>query len=164
MTGPRDLAQQPFVQILRDMASTQVAPGAGAAGGLCLALAAACGAKAVAISATRHPQDGRFVEPAQKLAEIMRLALVAAARDAHRFEDYTHDRSPESITCLIAAGEEFERLIKALQEVLAETDPYVDPVMKGDVRAALALCEAALVIQRGNSKESRVAKRELVGE
>jgi formiminotetrahydrofolate cyclodeaminase len=71
---PNQARQMPTLElntILAGISSTDPCPGAGAAGGVALALAAACARKAFRITASHEDDDVALLEADEELATIM---------------------------------------------------------------------------------------------
>jgi formiminotetrahydrofolate cyclodeaminase len=153
----RALAELPLGEVIGAVASAGVAPGAGAAGAIALALAAACAAKAVAITLRRGPPDDHLLALLDHLTAMSRRALSGADEDARRFEQFSHSRDPADASRLIRAGEALEQLASSLRQTLREVVERVDPLVRGDASAAVALCDAFRAIQSENLNENRQA-------
>jgi hypothetical protein len=160
-TGPasdgRLLAERPLGEVIEAVAAAGVSPGAGAAGAIALALASACAVKAVAITGRHRSGDEALLPLREQLLEISRGALGGADEDARRFEEFTHSKAAASAASLIRAGVALEQLASRLMQILPDVEARVDPVVRGDVAAAFALCEAFRAIQSENMKENREA-------
>jgi hypothetical protein len=154
------VADQPIGAMLDAVASTEPAPGAGAAGGIALAFGIACARKAVAMTRKHHPDDETLTGLGQRLAGLSDQALAGAEADATAFRAYIHAAADERgdlldtliavDECLVAIGDEARTLLLAVR-----TDIY--PTMAGDVSAAFALIAAARAVHAACVAESRRA-------
>jgi Formiminotransferase-cyclodeaminase len=145
-------------EFLARVCSTAVAPGAGSAGAVALALAAACVGKAVTISLKHHPADAELLAALEALREIVRNALTDADRDAEAFAEFVHERNGPAIERLVCEEARFGRLISRLTIVLDDIAPRIQPNMAGDLVAGRALVAAAQRIQQRNASEIAVAR------
>jgi formiminotetrahydrofolate cyclodeaminase len=75
--------------------SNEIAPGAGAAGAVALALGAACAAKAAAVSLRHSLDDTRPSLALTHLRKLRDCALQGADTDARTFADYIRHRTAE---------------------------------------------------------------------
>lgn len=151
----RRLADRRLGELIDAVASAGVSPGAGAAGAITLALAAACAGKAVAITLGKHPARAGLAEVREQLETIGREAVAGADEDAGRFAAFVHDPDAGTAHRLLEAEEHLQRVAAALVRILESIETQIDPVMAGDVAAAKALCQAFEVIQSRNLEETR---------
>jgi formiminotetrahydrofolate cyclodeaminase len=77
------LADLPMAKIIELICSNSATPGAGAAGALTLALAAACAGKAASIS-LKHSDDAHLRVALDRFQELCRYALQEAEHQAQR--------------------------------------------------------------------------------
>jgi formiminotetrahydrofolate cyclodeaminase len=140
---------------IRALGEDSPAPGAGAAGGVALGMAAACAAKAFAISARRLNNQPQLSQAAEKARGIALMALGAADWDA---QDYT--ALLKAGTDRLAAKQTLERdgeaqlgLAAALDALLKAEGGRVIPMLDGDLAAARALLAAFDIIGRGNLRD-----------
>lgn len=134
--------------------SNSVSPGAGAAGALTLALAAACGGKAVSIS-LKHSDDAELHLALNRFRELCRCALQEADDDAEAFAAWARGRDTRATDDLIESEEKMARLVNALLVTIREVEPFIRPNMAGDLTAAKSLASAASTIQRANEAEAK---------
>jgi formiminotetrahydrofolate cyclodeaminase len=151
----RSLAERSRGEVIRAVAAAGVAPGAGAAGAITLALAGACAAKAVAVTLRHRPADAALRALAEQLADISRRALIGADEDTRRFEAFIHSKDAADASRLIRNGEALTQLAARLGELLRVVEQRVDPSVQGDASAAAALCSAFRAIASENLKENR---------
>jgi hypothetical protein len=118
-----------------------------------LALAAACAAKAAAISLKHQPQNAGLWQSDDILERIARFALAGADRDAEAFTAFIKEHTPGAIAQLIREGDKIAHLIDVLAGVLDKIAPETEANMSGDITAARALMEAARTIQLTNLAE-----------
>ena len=154
---PVGAAERSLTELLTELAAGGISPGAGAAGAITLALAAACAGKAVAISLKHHPQDEALGRARDQLAELRRLALVGADEDGRRFEDFVHSKDTAAADRLLQAGQGLRQLAAALTDLLDVVEARIDAVVAGDLVAARALCAASITIEAENLDENRRA-------
>jgi formiminotetrahydrofolate cyclodeaminase len=150
------LADLPMSKLAELICGDSVTPGAGAAGALTLALAAACGGKAVSIS-LKHSNDTHLRRALERFQELCRCALHEADDDAEAFAAWVRSRGAHATDELIQSEERMARLINALLVTIGEVEPFIRPNMAGDLIAAKSLACAAKTIQVTNEAE---AKRE----
>jgi formiminotetrahydrofolate cyclodeaminase len=151
---PASLADLPMSKLTELICSNSVAPGSGAAAALTLALAAACGGKAVSIS-LKHSDDAELHRALDRFQELYRYALQEADDDAAAFAAWVEDRSADSIEELIESEEKMARLVNALLVTISQVEPFVRANMVGDLVAAKALARAAKTIQMTNEAETK---------
>ena len=152
MTGLSDQSLAAFVEAI---AADRPAPGCGAAAAVSLAMAAACAAKAFAISARHVGGDPELAAAAERAGRISRAALDEADRDAADFAALLHagpgDPAPER--ALKADGEDLLALAATLGDLVRRHEARIDPRMRGDALAALAMAATAETIERHNLAE-----------
>jgi|GEM_PF-3169944 formiminotetrahydrofolate cyclodeaminase len=152
------------------VASTEPAPGGGAAGAAALALGVACARKAFAVTLRRAP-DRELTAADLRLAEIAREALDAGDRDARWFAELmaafkapkdtpsrARDRAAEIKACageLVHVGETLIALGQEVAETVERLRPRLAKALANDVAACLSLAEANRSIQADNVAENR---------
>jgi hypothetical protein len=141
--------------LIASIGSNHVAPGAGAAGAVTLALAAACAGKAISISVKHHPDEIALQRALECCTEIARHALSDADRDAEAFKSFIRARSAAAAARLVDAGEELAHWIDALSAIIDEVETAIEPIVAGDLIAARALAVAARSIQARNEAEAK---------
>jgi hypothetical protein len=151
------LADLSMSKVTELIGSDSVTPGAGAAGALTLALAAACGAKAVSIS-LRHSDVAQLHVALARFHELREYALLEADEDAEAFASWARSKDTGATSELIESEENMARLISAVMDTIREVEPFVRPNMAGDLTAAKALAGAAKTIQMTNEAETRSEK------
>jgi hypothetical protein len=148
------LAELPMSKLTELICSNSVTPGAGAAGALTLALAAACGGKAVSIS-LKHSDDAELHVALNRFQNLCRCALHEADDDAEAFGAWVRNRGAHTNDVLIESEEKMARLINALLVTISEVEPFIRPNMVGDLIAAKSLASAAKMIQMTNEAEAK---------
>jgi formiminotetrahydrofolate cyclodeaminase len=148
------LADLSMSKITELICGNSVAPGAGAAGALTLALAAACGGKAVSIS-LKHSDDARLHQALNRFQDLCRCALRGADDDAEAFANWVRHRNADATDELIESEEKAAHLINALLVTIRDVEPFISPSMVGDLIAAKALARAARTIQITNEAETK---------
>jgi hypothetical protein len=161
MSNSSNIAQTRIEDLIEAIGGRRVAPGAGAAGAVTLALAAACTAKAVAISLGHQPDDAVLRRSQATLESIARFALAGADRDADTFAAFIKEHTSGAIAQVIQVGDRLGRLIDVLSDVIENAAPHIESNMTGDLVAARALTEAARKIQAANTTEARDEKAKL---
>jgi formiminotetrahydrofolate cyclodeaminase len=151
-TSLADLRTGALVELI---SSSEIAPGAGAAGAVTLALGAACGAKAVSVSLKHAPEDTRLSLALAGFEKLRGCSLQGADRDSQAFTDFVRHRNAAGAKELVQTGEAMAHLIDALFLMIEEIEPHVRPSMTGDLIAARALATAARTIQSANEAEAR---------
>jgi formiminotetrahydrofolate cyclodeaminase len=155
MSDTASIAQMQVEELIDAIGGKHISPGAGSAGAVTLALAAACGAKAASISAKHQPDRAGLRRSLESLERIGRFALAGADADAEAFGAFIKDQRLGTVAQLIREGDKLSRLIDVLSATLEELEPQVETNMAGDIMAARALMEAARTIQRTNSTQAR---------
>jgi len=149
--------ERPLGELLAALASDHISPGSGTAGAAAMAFAAACAAKALAIS-RKH---GAAAEPALvaqgRLTEIIAKCLRRADVDSACFEAFIHHRNQQTALALINADQDTQALAVELLNLLDQVEPAVHPVVAGDILAARVLLNAATRIQARICDENRQA-------
>jgi hypothetical protein len=143
-TSLADLRLGAFVELV---SSDQIAPGAGAAGAVTLALAAACGAKAVSVSLRHAPDDACLSTALTRLQKLRDCALRRADADAEAFTNFVRHRSDISAQELAETGQATDHLIDTLCLIIEEVESHIRANMAGDLIAAKALATAVRTIQ-----------------
>ena len=161
MSNSSNIAQTRVEDLIAAIGGKRASPGAGAAGAVTLALAAACTAKAVAISLVHQPNHAILRRAQLRLESIARFALAGADRDADTFAAFIKEHTSGAIAQVIREGDRLARVIDVLSEVIEQAAPHIEPNMTGDLIAARALTEAARKIQAANSTEAHVEKATL---
>lgn len=153
MTNPSNIGQTKVADLIDAIGANRVSPGAGAAGAVTLALAAACTAKAVAISLVHQPNHAVLRRSQATLDSIGRFALAGADRDAEAFAAFIKEHTPRTIEQVIRTGDSIGRLIHVLSGAIDMIEPHIESNMAGDLAAARALTDAARKIQLTNASE-----------
>jgi hypothetical protein len=159
-----NFAERPLRAVIEAIASADVAPGAGSAAAVGLALAAACAGKAVAITLKRRPDDAVLARAQNELAGIAHRALRGADEDAARFREFVHEKSASSAHSLVHLGQRLQALGAELLAVLDRLDGCIDSAVVSDIAAARALGAAFGAIQSENLEESEEAADRIEGE
>ncbi len=129
-------------------ASDQPAPGCGAAGAVTLSLAAACAAKAFAISA-RHKSGADLPGAANAARTLASSALEHAQQDSDGFRRWLHGED-QALPELRSAGSGLLKEAQALIRLIDAHAAVVIPDLQADLMAARRLLEAAAAIQADN--------------
>lgn len=148
------LADRPLGAVLEAISSDDVSPGAGAAGAVGLALAAACAGKAVAITLKHRPDDEVLTQVRKELVAIVHRALHGADEDSAHFREFMRDKDAASAAELLDSGRRLQHLGRKLFALLEQLDNRIDNSVCADVLAARALCAAFSEIQSENLREN----------
>jgi formiminotetrahydrofolate cyclodeaminase len=148
-------------ELVELISSSQISPGAGAAGGVTLALAAACAAKAVGISLKHSPLDAPLAAALAGLEKVRFFALQGADLDAQAFSDFIKHKSAAGAAELVETGEAMAHLIAALFAIIKNVEPHVRSSVAGDLLAAKSLAAAAGTIQSANEAEAKDTQRSM---
>lgn len=155
MSDPSPIVDLRVKDLIALIGSDQVAPGAGSAGAVALALAAACARKAAAVSLKHHPSETVLQGALECCDEIARHAMSDADLDSEAFRSFIRTRSAAAAARLVDTGEKLAHLIDALTAVVDAVEPRIKSSMAGDLSAARALAAAARRIQAGNEAEAQ---------
>jgi formiminotetrahydrofolate cyclodeaminase len=139
-------------EFLAALASAAILPGAGAAGGVALALAAACAEKAVAIT-RKHAANPALEELQEQLASLGKRALELGQRDALQFKQQLKSNDSEAAQELLRTDYTILDACQALDRLLQDNRDLVADNMSGDWKAAHALLHACRVIHNANVRE-----------
>jgi formiminotetrahydrofolate cyclodeaminase len=161
MPHSENLAERPLGRVIEAIASDDVAPGAGSAAAVGLALAAACASKAVAITSKHRQNDAVLARTREALGVIAHRALRGADEDALRFRAFMHEKDEASAQELIDSSKRLQQLGSELLAVLDELKDCVDPPLSGDLEAARALCTAFIEIQSENLEQNSDSANQL---
>jgi hypothetical protein len=153
------LADLRIRELLERISGNSVTPGAGAAGALTLALAAACASKAASITLKHAPHDARLAPALSGLDKILGFALQGADADSRAFADFLAHKNPTGAAELIKTGEAMAHLIDALMAIIGDLESHVRSSMTGDLIAARSLAAAARIIQSTNEAEAKEEQR-----
>jgi hypothetical protein len=154
MTDPVPLGDLRISELLELIGSSAVSPGAGVAGAVALALAAACARKAASVSLKHRADDSELRRVQVTLEDIERDALVGGERDAEAFSGLIHERSRAAVERLICEEERLGYLIARLTFAIDAVAPRIQAAMTGDIVAAKALVSAAQRIRDSNEGET----------
>jgi len=143
--------------LLTALASDHISPGSGTAAAAAMGFAAACAAKALAISRKHRAADEVALAAETQLKEIIRQSLQRADVDAARFENFLRHKNQQTARALLEADQETQALAAELLAVLDRIEAGVHPVVAGDILAARALLEAAARIQTRICEENQRA-------
>jgi hypothetical protein len=142
-----------FQELLEALASDAMMPGAGTAGGIALALAAACAGKAVAIS-LRHDVDCSELHALQlQFSDLRNGALALAEADALQFKRYLKSNDPVDTDALLNTDSKLVAESHRLDALLRAHEHRIAQNMTGDWQAARALSRACRLIELGNVRE-----------
>ena len=141
-------------ELLTSIGSDDVSPGAGTAGAVAVALAAACAHKAASVSLKHRPDDAELQAALTTFQAIERQALTEGERDAEAFSALIHERSLAAVNRLICEEERLGHLITKLTGTIDAIAPRIQANMSGDIVAAKALVEAGQRIQDRNEAET----------
>jgi hypothetical protein len=155
------IAQMRVDALIGTIGEKGLAAGAGVAGAVTLALAAACASKAAAVSLEHQPYNDTLRRSQDVLERIGRFALAGADRDAESFATFIKENTLGSVVELLREGGKIIHLIDILSDTLEKVAPQVEPGLAGDVVAARALMEAARQIQLTNSEQAEAQKAKL---
>jgi hypothetical protein len=142
-------------EFLDTLASDAVLPGAGAAGGVALAMAAACAAKAVAIT-RRHDTNAVLAELQTTLGRMAGEALELGQQDALQFKRQLKSDDPAAATALLRTDYTILDACQALERLLQDNRELIADNMAGDWKAARALLHACRVIHHENVRELKI--------
>lgn len=134
------------------LASDAILPGAGAAGGVALALAAACASKAIAIT-RRHDGNPRLVGLQSELVQLAGRALTLGQQDALQFKQQLKTDEPEAAQALLRTDHTLIDACRSLERLLDDNRDLIADNMAGDWKAARALLHACRVIHSENLRE-----------
>lgn len=134
------------------LASDAILPGAGAAGGVALALAAACAGKAIAIT-RRHDGNPRLVGLQSELVQLAGRALTLGQQDALQFKQQLKTDEPEAAQALLRTDHTLIDACRSLERLLDDNRDLIADNMAGDWKAARALLHACRVIHSENLRE-----------
>ena len=171
MSKLEDLPSWPVRRLVDSIGSTAHAPGDGAAGGVVIALAAACARKAILITLTHGPDEADLGPKAERLGRIAEAALGGATGDALAFaaliaayqlpkdsaaaaaerEAAIRDRATETAQ----VGADLRALAIEVRSIAEAARPAISPIMANDITAAIVLARAGEQIQADNIRESR---------
>jgi formiminotetrahydrofolate cyclodeaminase len=148
---------QSLSDLLTALASDHISPGSGTAAAAAMGFAAACAAKALAISRKHRAADEVALAAQTQLREIIRDSLQRAEVDSACFEDFLRHKNQQTARALLEADQQTQTLAAQLLVVLDRIEPGVYPVVSGDILAARALLEAAARIQARICEENQRA-------
>jgi Formiminotransferase-cyclodeaminase len=157
----KSIALMPVQELIDAIGGKGLAPGSGAAGAVTLALAAACAAKAAAIS-SKHHADNTELQRLQHIAErAAHFALAGADRDGQAFAAFIKEQTVGTVVELLREGDKTTHLIDVLAAAVDRLVPQIEPSMAGDLVAARALMAAARTIALNNCAEAEAEKDHL---
>lgn len=142
-----------FQELLDVLASDEIMPGAGTAGGIALALAAACAGKAVAITLRHEPACSALLALQHQLSQLRTEALALAEADALQFKHFLKSESPQATEALRSTDTQLVEHSQRLELLLDQHEARIAENMAGDWQAARALSRACRLIEAGNVRE-----------
>lgn len=149
----KSLGRCDLKELLDGLASNAIIPGAGTAGGVALALAAACAGKAVAITLLHDADNRTLNELQQELAALRESALALAEADALLFRQHLKYGDPQVAEQLLRTDHQILSGCRQLDVLLEENAGSINATMRGDWLAAKALITASRLIQQANVRE-----------
>lgn len=155
------IADEPIGTFLSHIASIEPSPGAGAASGVALAIAAALARKAVLMT-LKHREDAGLSRADARLSAIGEAALALADEDAARFAAMLSakqegpveaDRAEAEAEGLEDLASRMLALCDEIAEIVQDARLLINANMMNDLTAALSLSTSAAAIQRANASE-----------
>jgi flagellar biosynthesis/type III secretory pathway chaperone len=153
----KSLRQCALGEFLDALASDAILPGAGAAGGVALALAAACAEKAVAIT-RRHDANPALEELQKQLSDLAKRALELGQQDALQFKQQLKSNDSAAAQKLLRTDYTILDTCRALDRLLQDNGELIADNMSGDWKAAHALLHACRVIHNENVRELKAGE------
>lgn len=148
------LAESSVEALIESIASRRIAPGAGSAAAVVLALGAACARKAALVSLKHRPDDERLLQAAQTCESIAREALSGAEEDAREFERLLRSRDKAAAAAqLLELGHRLERRSEELLRLAARIRPLVIKPVIADLDACEAFARAAKQVEVRNLED-----------
>ena len=154
MAHDKSIGEMRVKDLVEAIRENRPAPGAGAAGAVVLALAAACAEKAVAISLRHNPEEKKLAAAKEGFEEIARRALSNADADAEDFSAFMRSRNASMAERLVQTDKRIVDLGSALIALVEDVEASVAANMAGDLFAARALAKAARDIESHNIAET----------
>jgi hypothetical protein len=161
MREDQKLAKQSLGEVIEAIASNRIAPGAGSAAAVGLALAAACAGKAVAITCKHRPHDIALARTREVLSQIAVHALEGADEDALRFAEFMKEQNCSTAHQLLDATDRLRQLGSVLIHSIEQCEASIESNLCGDITAARALCSAFAQIETNNLSENQRAASHL---
>jgi formiminotetrahydrofolate cyclodeaminase len=150
----RRLAESSVEVLIESIASRRIAPGAGSAAAVVLALGAACAQKAAGISLKHRPDDERLQQAARACEDIAREALSGADEDAREFERLLRSQDKAAAAAqLLELGRRLERRAVELLRLAATMRPLVIKPVIADLDACEAFARAAKQVEVRNLED-----------
>jgi hypothetical protein len=146
-------------EFLDSLASDAILPGAGAAGGVALALAAACAGKAVAVT-RKHDSSPALAGLQVQLARMAEQALTLGQQDALQFKQQLKSDDPQDTNALLRTDHTILDVCRTLDRLLQDNSDLIADNMSGDWKAARALLHACRVIHNENVREIKAGTEE----
>ena len=139
-------------EFVDELASDAILPGAGAAGGVALALAAGCAGKAVAVS-RKHDSNPALAGLQIQFARIAQQALALGRQDAIQFKEQLKSDDPQAAVALLRTDYTLLDVCRELDKLLQDNRALIADNMAGDWKAARALLHACRIIHNENVRE-----------
>jgi len=143
--------------LIAAISSERPSPGAGAAGAIVLALAAACAGKAATIALKHRPEDAELQRAVESFAQIALRALLAGDADAAAFERFLHDKQQSQAWQLILTDETLVQLSNELIAAANAIESRTEWTLAGDFAAARLLAQASRMIHERNIAEAKAS-------
>jgi formiminotetrahydrofolate cyclodeaminase len=152
--NPDSVRLRPMPQWLSSLSSEAVAPGSGAAVCLAMALAAACAAKSLAVTAKHAPLTESLQARRARLERLGQRSLAAADADAVAFAGFLHHKDPDHSRALLEASRAMREIARELDEQLQGLEAVVHPIAATDLVAARELLATVSRIQARLAQEN----------
>jgi formiminotetrahydrofolate cyclodeaminase len=148
------LAESSVEVLIESIASRRIAPGAGSAAAVVLALGAACAQKAALVSLKHRPNDERLQQAARTCEAIAREALSGADKDAREFERSLRSQDKAAAAAqLLELGHRLKRRAEELMRLAATMRPLVITPVMADLDACEAFARAAKQVELRNLED-----------
>jgi formiminotetrahydrofolate cyclodeaminase len=150
-----ELAESSVEVLIESIASCRIAPGAGSAAAVVLALGAACARKAALVSLKHRPDDERLQQAARTCEVIAREALSGADKDAREFERLLRSQDKAAAAAqLLELGHRLERRAEEVLRLAASMRPLVIRPVIADLDACEAFARAAKQVEVRNLEDN----------
>jgi formiminotetrahydrofolate cyclodeaminase len=155
------LERESLQDLLDRIGAATPTSGSGAAAAVTLGIGIACLRKAIAVSLKTDTGHSELHAAEQRLVTLADQALAAAIADERGFPrllaaDGKGKGAQRSATAadLVALGQRFQELCRAVEAEANDLDDLVDPVMVNDLLAARLLSRASATIAKANAAEN----------
>jgi hypothetical protein len=150
MPATAPIHESTVASLIARISADTPSPGCGVAAAVTFGLAAACAAKAAAITLRHSPDDQRLEQARKFFLECARVALDGAEVDRREFARQLKQNDPVAQARLASTSEGLIESIDRFDAELAAISARIRDNLSGDLFAARSLAAAARAVEENN--------------